>query len=110
MSSQFVIIYILSTQTCLRDVHQNSLQRQIQHVVKSTILSKYAFEADWVSQTNRLLCYYVVLRSRAVTPACATHSDVEEFLRAEITLREQTSTETNKCLLNIKICIINIEA
>ena len=37
-------------------------------------------------------------------------SDVEEFLRAEITLREQTSTETNKCLLNIKICIINIEA
>ena len=37
-------------------------------------------------------------------------SDVEEFLHAEITLREQTSTETNKCLLNIKICIINIEA
>ena len=36
--------------------------------------------------------------------------DVEEFLHAEITLREQTSTETNKCLLNIKICIINIEA
>ena len=36
--------------------------------------------------------------------------DVEEFLHAEITLREQTSTETNKCLLNTKICIINIEA
>ena len=82
----------------------------MQHVVKSTMLSKYAFEADWVSQTNRLLCYYVVLRSRAVNPACASHSDVEEFLHAEITLREQTSTETNKCLLNIKICIINIEA
>ena len=42
--------------------------------------------------------------------ARASHSDVEEFLHAEITLREQTSTETNKCLLNIKICIINIEA
>ena len=36
--------------------------------------------------------------------------DVEEFLHAEITLREQTSTESMKCLLNIMICIINIVA
>ena len=64
------------------DLFARRSSKQFAEIVESTILSKYAFEADWVSQTNRLLCYYVVLRSRAVNPACASHSDVEEFLHA----------------------------
>ena len=47
---------------------------------------------------------------RAVNPECASPCDVEGFLHAEITLRWQTSTETQKCLLDITICITCIEA